>query len=359
LTVSNSSGSSTKIVSVTVTAPVSQPPSGSSVPLVTLFIPWNDLARDMGQIEQIPLNKINGVTLNFNFPARCGLHGTHIQQAIQSLHDRGLKVIIFIGIEADTATWDTDAANRACPVCGETDEVPHTFDSGIQADGTVILKSSSYPITTFLDSKWRSFLANKINMFATFGADYMNMGEDGWTMNRSVSTEFLNQFVAATGTSLPTTTPGPTLNDYLNANPSVSTQIWNYKWQYLFNWLTSLGKMSGHGRWNKSCPLLPGAKIADYVGTFGANDTPTSTTYNNVLNQINYYRVAGLLNIGQVQFAVGNTGTLTPYPDDIYNRAMYLWQNGVQSIEFYGSSQWKQYKNVVQYLPDLTAYPPR
>jgi PKD repeat protein len=359
LTVSNSSGSSSKIVSVIVTAPISQPPSGSAGPLVTLFVPWNDLARDLNQIEQIPTNKFSGVTLSFNFPARCGLHGTHIQEAISRLHARGLKVIIFLGMEANVAAWNTEATNRRCYICDEPDEFPHDFDPVIQPDGTIFLKGGSYPITTFLDSEFRTFMTKKINMLSTFGADYMNMGEDGYTMGRSVTADFLNQFVAATGTYLPTTTPGATLNNYLNANPSAATKIWDYRWKCLFDWLTSTAKMSGHARWNKTIPLLPGAKIADYVGTFDASDAPTSTTYTNVLNQINSYRVTGLLNIGQIQFAVGNTGALTPYPNDIYNRAMFLWKNGVDSIEFYGSSKWTSYKNLVQYLPDLTAYPAR
>src|SRR4030042_1107273 len=270
--------------------PASSRAETGQVPVVALWVAWDDLALNLDEIEQIPTDKFNAVQLSFYFPIRDGITGDYLKQAIQRIHNRGLKVMAFVNMEFDAENYNQLAQNRAMSWLGVSgDEYPHNFMIALQEDGNPILKSETMKLGTFFDSEYRDYIQRKIRLLRDCGADNISVGELGYSMNRAVTSEALQQFETEEGVSLPTTELGPTLSEFFLQNIAIEEKLWYWKYKYMFAWLEPLNEVDSVGRYTRGgfghtaiSPIFPGEKLAN-TGEFLANDTPTQAIYDNVL----------------------------------------------------------------------------
>jgi len=327
---------------------------------VGLWIAWNDLATDTSFIDRIPYNKINLIELSFRFPIVDGIEGERIMSAINRFHAHGAQVIAFVNMEFDVSSYDKLATQRGDVVFHN----PAYFKHALDPDGADTMKRSAH-LASWFDPHYREYIADKIALFKNAGADYIVMGELSYLSSEkhNFTTEALQQFkVDGNIPDLPTRL-GSELNTYLIRHPDVGQKwfIWKYT-NFLFPWLQTVG-VDNVVRYTKrvnnityTAPAYPQSTInvlcpQDFPAAgFMANDPPDQTTYDNAQSTINILKVQGLINVGQVQFAVGNSGLSTPYPEDITKRAEFLLQH-LDGFILYGSQYWKRAREFYQYLP--------
>jgi hypothetical protein len=329
---------------------------------VGLWIAWNDLAKDTSFIDTIPYKKINLIELSFRFPIADGINGEHIASAIDRFHAHGAQVIAFVNMEFDASSYDKLARQIGDVVFNN----PNYFTHALNPDGTDTMKRSAY-LASWFDPHYKEYVANKIALFKNAGADYIVIGEIGYLSSEkhNFSTEALQQF--KTDNNIPDlpTKLGSELNAYLIRHPDVRQKwfMWKYT-NFLFPWLQSIG-VDNVVRYTKkvnnityTAPAYPQSTInvlcpQDFPAAgFMAYDKPDQATYDNAQMTMNTLKVQGLMNLGQIQFAAGNTGLLTPYAEDITKRANFLLQH-LDGFILYGSQYWKRTRKFYQYIPDM------
>lgn len=328
----------------------------SGNPVVYLWTIYRSLTPE--DIDRIPVNKINTVLLNFNFPVWYpdSLDTDHLSGVIEHCHRRGLKVFAFIGVEMYPSGIRKRYKALGLPV-----PLRLSFDEMVNADGSFTLKwGGRGTIASFWDEQYRQYMGDKIRLINGCHPDYIIAGEWGYMGSdiRDYSPKALAAFIRETGTELPTTRLSEELQGYMDSHPQVRKGWFLWKCSKVYNWFSSL-PIDGVGRaiYEREekfiSPVFEKGKINWMDGGFRAKDRD----YDEVAKRIELLRVPGQMNFSSIQFSIGNTGENILNPEDITNRALFLVRDQkVNGFNFYGSAYWKRYTDYVEYLPDLEEY---